>query len=362
MEKGVFINTKAAKFRKGITKDILLQARLKMNYWQVAAGDSNRDYSELFLRYGIMLIGPGDPGPYFENKDSYQKNRDIIAFSQEVQSGDIVILKKPMGTSWEAIAAGIVHEEYKHLDVFDDVEGWNLQHCRFVKWTRPHNPPFEINSLKRGTFIGIRIDSAKKKADELLQSGEKLSSEIIPKPTVMMSDEDLVDILIDHGLRIKDAEDLTQTILRVKRLVNWYNEKGTEISEHETRSFLILPLLLALGWAEQKLKIEWKNLDIAFFSQPYTKNSDPDDCIMILESKKFDEGFSSATKQAEKYAKDYPNCKRTIISDGCRYRLYKRRSNDWNYTAYLNILKPKRNHPYDINIRGAADVFLSLME
>jgi len=29
-----------------------------------------------------------------------------------------------------------------------------------------------------------------------------------------------------------------------------------DIREHETRTFLVIPLLLALGWAEQQLKIE----------------------------------------------------------------------------------------------------------
>ena len=31
-----------------------------MNYWQVAAGDGGRDYSEVFLKYGVMLIGLGE--------------------------------------------------------------------------------------------------------------------------------------------------------------------------------------------------------------------------------------------------------------------------------------------------------------
>jgi len=43
-----------------------------MNYWQVAAGDGRRDYSEVFLNYGVIRIGPGDPGDYFKNKDYYK--------------------------------------------------------------------------------------------------------------------------------------------------------------------------------------------------------------------------------------------------------------------------------------------------
>lgn len=39
-----------------------------MNYWQVAAGEGARDYSSVFLEYGVMLVGAGNPGSYFDNK------------------------------------------------------------------------------------------------------------------------------------------------------------------------------------------------------------------------------------------------------------------------------------------------------
>lgn len=172
----------------------------------------------------------------------------------------------------------------------------------------------------------------------------------------------MIDILINNGLRPKDAEDFTQTINRIRRLVKWYQSKGTNIKEHETRTFLIVPLLLALGWPEQKLKIEWNNIDIAFFEKPYDKaNKKSNECIMILESKRLWEGLSYGTHQAENYAKKYQNCKRMIVSDGCRYKLYERNGNSWNYSAYLNILKPKLTHPYVEEVDGASDVFLSLM-
>lgn len=36
-------------------------------YWCIAAGDELRDYSKEFLRFGIMLVGPGDDGKYDDN-------------------------------------------------------------------------------------------------------------------------------------------------------------------------------------------------------------------------------------------------------------------------------------------------------
>jgi hypothetical protein len=169
--------------------------------------------------------------------------------------------------------------------------------------------------------------------------------------------------LINHGLRIADAENFAQTINRIRRLVNWYRKNRVDASEHETRTFLIIPLLLALGWTEQKLKIEWNKIDIAFFEKPYIQNSSSNTCISILESKKLWDGLSYAKSQAQTYATKYPESNRMIVSDGCCYKLFKREGISWNDhpSAYLNILKPKHRHPFNLDIGGAPDVFLSLM-
>jgi len=335
-----------------------------MNYWQVAAGDGGRDYSEVFLKYGVMLIGPGDPGGYFENKEYYKntyKSNDITVFAEDVEDSDIVVLKRPSGKLWEVLAIGTVKNEYVHLPVFDDVEGWGLQHCRYVEWKKPKGKKL-ITGLTRGTFKGINKRSTIEKIDKILDSGEPIISSSIPEPPKKLNDEDLIDVLINHGLRPKDAEDFTQTIHRIRRLVKWYDDCGIDVKEHETRTFLIIPLLIALGWPEQKLKIEWNNIDIAFFEKPYSEeNKDSNKCIIILESKRLWEGLSYGTSQASTYASKYPSCTRMIVSDGCCYKLFKRKGDEWNYSAYLNILKPKLKHPYEPNVKGAPDVFLSLM-
>jgi len=340
-----------------------------MNYWQVASGDGRRDYSSVFLKYGIMLIGPGDPGSYSERKDFYKKDKSILksdastitAFAEQVNEGDIVVLKRPSGKLWEVIAVGTAKGKYKHMPIFNDVEGWDLQHCRQVEWYKPKQAN-KITGLTRGTFKKVNKRSAIQDIDRLLRLSIKVSVEPIPNPVGELKDEDLIEILINHGLRIKDAEDFAHTIRRIRRLVKWYHDNGTEVSEHETRTFLIIPLLLALGWTEQKLKIEWNNVDIAFFEKPYNKKTkDLNECIIILESKKLWDGLFYATDQANSYAARYPRCGRLIVSDGCCYRLYKREKGILVYSAYLNVLKQKYKHPYEPGIGGASDVFLSLM-
>ncbi|MBA7681489.1 hypothetical protein ES703_89828 [subsurface metagenome] len=259
------------------------------------------------------------------------------------------------------LAVGKVMGEYQYLSVFDDVEGWDLQHCRKVSWFLPKEKMI-ILGLTRGTFNRIYKQAVKQQISQVFQSGSKISVERLPEVASELSDENLISHLIDNGLRPKDAEDLAQTIARIRRLVRWYWSHGADIKEHETRTFLILPLLFALGWSEQRLKIEWKATDIAFFEKPYTRqNKDAKNCIMILESKRFWGGLTYAERQVKRYAKDFPNCLHLIVSDGCCYKLFKRENDKWLYNAYLNILKPRSRHPYEKNIGGAQDVFLSLM-
>ena len=343
----------------------------ELNYWQVAAGDGERDYSKVFLDYGVMLIGPGDHGEYFENKDYYDdkdcyKPNDVRYFAEQVKEGDIVVLKRPSGKLWEVLAIGTVERGYVYSSAFDDVEGWDLQHCRHVKWAKSEGWE-PMAGLARGTFKGIDKKDTIQRIDELLKSGRYPDPNDIvdiPEHVSELDDKYLIDDLISHGLRPKAAEEFTQTIQRIRRLVKWYYSSGEDIKEHETRTFLIIPLLLALGWSEQRLKIEWKNVDIAFFEGPYTnEDNEKEDnkCVTILESKKLRAGLSSAEGQVKGYADKHPECKKLIVSDGCCYKLFKRNGDDWHYSAYLNILKPKRTHPYEPDVGGASDVFKNLM-
>lgn len=44
-----------------------------MNYWQIAAGDGTTDYTDIFLKLNVALIGPGNNGDYFDNKKPMRK-------------------------------------------------------------------------------------------------------------------------------------------------------------------------------------------------------------------------------------------------------------------------------------------------
>ena len=69
-----------------------------------------------------------------------------------------------------------------------------------------------------------------------------------------------IDELMDEGLSSSRSEELSRRLSTLQRLANWYYERSGNISEHEIRAYLVWPLLQVLGWSEQCVKFEWKNL------------------------------------------------------------------------------------------------------
>ena len=333
-----------------------------MNYWQVAAGEGTRDFSDVFLQYGVILMGSGHLGSFSEHPENYEGKKDwrrkIVTLAKSMDRGDVVVMKKRWGTKGAIVAAGRVISDYEFLGPFDDVEGWDMSHGRKVNWFQPDSP-IDINGLARGTVSRIHNSHIQNEAYRLLEEGNEFIASEIPTPAKGMHDEGLVERLIGNGLRPGDAETVIQTIRHVRRLAGWYASRGRDLSEHEIRTFLIIPLLLALGWSEQRIKIEWKQTDIAMFKDVYAHNAHPE---VILESKRMGTGMHYALAQAQKYAKQFPDCSKLVTSTGGRYQLYTK-SNDqnWHVSAYLNLLKLKDRHPYLANVGGAPELFMTLM-
>lgn len=333
-----------------------------MEYWQVGAGEGDRDYSGVFLRFGVVFGGNANRGPYDNDPDYYDENFYVVYFRKMMSIGDRVILKRPHGTRWEIVAVGKIISDYEYFHALDDMDGWNVAHGRRVKWVVPPQRRF-VNGLAQGTVLKVHNKNVIKKAEMVLQSGTPKPAKKIPRPPKDLRDEEIVEELINHGFKRSNVKNLKKAIRRVQSLAEWYleHEHGKDVHEHETRTFLIVPLLLGLGWSEQQLKIEWKNIDIAFFKRPHTEDDKDNPCIMILESKKLEEGLAYAKEQAIDYAKSFPRCHRLIISNGICYKLYTLDRDNWKYKSYLNILKPRSKHPYERQVSGAIEVFLNLM-
>lgn len=329
-----------------------------IQYWTVASGDALRDYSEVFLDFGVMLVGPGHLGSYFENREAYAEENSVRRFAEEIRPKDIVVLKRGVQS---IVAAGVVSERedsYFHSEVFGDVDGFSLQHGRYVTW---HKPEKEVEiKLPRGRLTRDPSSSVKKAAERIINENEPLGSKPIPSAAKKVDDEALIGYLIEHGLSSGQAESVMTAFHRVRRLGGWYEDKeeNGDVSEHETRTFLIVPLLLAIGWPEQRLKIEWKNVDIAFFESNYACGATP---AMILESKRLDYPLLRAEEQAKDYSSKFPDCNRLVASNGIQYLLFAREKNEWTPKAYLNLLKPLDRHPYYEKIRGAPELLSRLL-
>ena len=274
---------------------------VEMNYWQVAAGEGTRDFSDLFLQYGVMLMGSGNLGSFSEHPENYEGKKDwrrkIVTLAKSMDCGDVVVMKKRWGTKGEIVAAGRVTSDYEWFEPFDDVEGWDLRHGRRVEWVKPVSP-IPVDGLARGTISRVYKSNPKNAAERLLNEGEgtPVEKKDIPPPANSISEEHLVGSLIENGLRPADAEAVIRAIWHVRRLAGWYLFHGRDLSEHEIRTFLIVPILLALGWSEQRIKIEWNHTDISLFSEVFRKSVKPGDPRIILGVQAH--GHGSGTRRA----------------------------------------------------------------
>ena len=113
--------------------------------WQLAGGPASRPYAEVFLRHGVGLIGPGDAGPWKpERGDDEFEGGFVRRFASEMQVGVLALLRTGMAT---ITAVGIVASDYMYLNQFDDVNGWDLQHARRIRWCKlPQEPAGQMST------------------------------------------------------------------------------------------------------------------------------------------------------------------------------------------------------------------------
>jgi len=313
---------------------------MSTEYWQIAAGSKGRDYADRFIRHGMAFVG-GD---------------DQVATMRGVAVGNIVLLKRGMS---EVVAVGeIVQRNGAHRGEDDkewlrDFDGWDLRAYCYVDWRVPAKP-LQTDGLTRATIQRVLQEKHRKLADSLLSLPvQRFEPE--PERTATITDEQLLEFMIVQGLRPSAADELTNTIRKIRLLADYYYKQSwwEDVREHETRTFLVVPLLLALGWAEQQVKIELPcsggRIDVACFLRPFQRKNE--DCVLLMETKDFGSGLDYAPDQARAYAADFPNCQALVVTNGYCYKTFFRVQDTNAFSqkpsAYLNLLKPRDRYPLD---------------
>jgi hypothetical protein len=325
-----------------------------MAVWIVSAGSLGRDYADEFYRFGMAFVG-GD---------------NQRAALRRVQAGDMILLKR--GTA-EFLAAGVAVERDGVVsgdgdkDWLLDFDGWDLPAYCHVEW-HVSPQPVPAQKLRAGSIYQSTKPEHLAVAQELL-AGPAVGPPIEPGPTRPIDDQELLSHLIQLGLPVSGADELTQALRRIRLLARYYHENWdpAEIREHEARTFLVTPLLLALGWSEQQLKIELPapggRVDLACFAGPYSRRAE--DVVALFETKGFSQGLSYAVDQARGYAAHFPGCKALIVTNGFCYKTFVRRADGTFPTfpsAYLNLLRPRSHYPLDPQrVGGALDVLNCLL-
>lgn len=320
--------------------------------WQIAAGETARDYRELFLEHDLMLIGPGTPGA--APASVYQGAGvmgTIHSFAMDPRPGDPVLMR--MGR--EVIAVGIIPQEegYFWKDDYDDVLGWDLQHARRVQWQPDLLDQFpDLKTVfstrkQQPTFTRVHVIAD----DQVNQLASRfVPRELKPLPTVapVLTREKLGIELFAAGVANDVVDRLLNVLEQVKRLSSWYKGEhaGDRPTEHEVVAHILVPLLKSLGWSEQLLGVEWHHVDVAVFDRTPTIK---ENCVAVFEAKGLGEPLSSAFDQARAYVDqlELERCRLIVTADGGRLMVYLRNADgtwDSQPSRYLNCSAPRDAH------------------
>ncbi len=341
-----------------------------MQYWQIAAGDTRRNFVDICLKYGVVLNGPGSYGRWTDNMreimvaDGWtsKKISDIERFLFEVKKGDVVVLR--LGTS-EVHGIGVIHDDYdpqhSYSDSFSDVDGWDIQHLRRVNWLwKADGVPktYDTHTLKFGdTTQRLNLDQESrlfKDIQDVLDKQSSITSAFVlpdlPPVSEPIDKEGISRFFFEYGIGSSSIDSLKNKISDLVALAEWYRSFGKP-SETETIVHLVVPLLEALGWTAQKMAFERRvsgkgRIDLALFD--HAKREDNHLCA-VIEVKRFDQSCIQAKDQAKNYATSYENCFRVIVTDGMRYAIYLRNNKDEPLSdhpvAYLNLLNMRKANP-----------------
>lgn len=323
--------------------------------WQQAAGDKDRNYVDICLEWGVILNGPGNFGPLNAKTIatlradgwSEKKVRNLTTFRDDMMPGHVVVLK--LGTD-QVHAVGEIVGDYFWSSLFGDVDGWDIEHVRRVRWlwmAEGSPKTFPAHTLKWGDTTQKLISAEVKKWLEELEPNVSdlqkplpvIPAEMEAASTVPMAE--LTEHMFDNGASSTAINQFSTGVDELVRIYKWYGkDPKNRPAEHETVAYLVVPFLRALGWTPQRMAIEWGRIDVALFSKlPRIEEN----LACVVEVKNLNTSCLKAREQAKQYTEKWgPNCTRFIVTDGLRYGVYEKEGDDFQLKAYMNL-----NRRYD---------------
>lgn len=299
--------------------------------WQIGGGGAGRSYADLFVRHGVALLGPGDAGPWTADRpDEHFEGGFIRCFASDVALGDVFLLRN--GCS-RIEAVGLVAGDYEYLSQFDEVNGWDLQHGRRVRWFRL--PPGG-HELGRTTFGANPRRFSRVWSGEVLDYVNRfLNSPPTDWQTALLPalpelESPLAEIPAELQDLVAQAHDFCA--------MPW-SAFGEVPSEDEFIVHFVAPFFRALGWRPEHIAVKWHDIDVALFS---CLPRAPASCHLVVEAKRWNSGVEGALGQAIGYVRALGVPRDVVVTDGIRYRMY---ASDQGFAplAYANLSRLKQS-------------------
>ena len=304
--------------------------------WQISGGPASRAYADVFLRHCVGLIGPGDAGLWNSDRsdEDFADNQGaaggfVRRYASEPQVGDIILLRTGLS---RVRAVGLVASEYLYLNQFDDVNGWDLQHARRVRWCELPvdydfgSPIFGANPM-RFSRVGSEevIDYARR-----FVLSPPTHWQQAPLPALPPEEPALDEIPTAIRHVVAEVQNLYPLL--------WDREQfGEHPTEDELVGHFVLPLLKALGWPPERIAVKWRYIDIALFGcLPRVAAN----CHLVLEAKRLGAGVEGALGQAKAYVQELGVPLDIVVTDGVRYRMYAA-ALSYAPIAYANLIRLK---------------------
>jgi len=299
--------------------------------WQISGGPSSRSYAEVLIKHGVALIGPGDAGPWTPERDDDEFEGGFVRrFASELAGGDVVLLRMGLAT---IAAVGLVADDYLYVNAFDDVNGWDLQHARRVRWY-PLPEPYDFSSRAFGANPArlSRVIAA-----DIVEYAHRFVRSA-PTDWQVSALPNLPDEELELEAPPAELRDVVAQVNDLARLYWDADAFGERPTEDELVAHYVVPFLRALGWPVERVAIKWRSIDVCVFSAlPRTAEN----CYYLIEAKRLGAGVEGALEQAKGYVSALGVLRDVVATDGVRYRMY-RAETGFAPVAYANLARPKQ--------------------